>query len=421
MQRFSTAVAQAIHKHRIASCRSDAVIGRLAASVQGRAGMVVGQARTRAHMQPSKSVLLGHLGNHTNCVRAASAGDLEARELCKRIAKETSDRLDSEWNDPGLLSYLFSTESRRKESAQACANVTKPACSRAWERCSELKREEIAIWHAITHRSTLICLCCLLQLHDESLQPSPYLLSSQYHAESLGTALPKKWFAIFGGDDGGKADLVQFAWWPCWKWFQVADGLASCICREGLESAALERLADIHGQLRDLLLLLRAFGFPKADDNMSFVFNGDFVDRGNFPCMKYVSMCLIDTDDNLACRGKHQLAVIGLLLALKVEYPDKEHVLPSTLMCKVFESNVDFPWRRLIGDVLGPKLYDLMENVFDQLPVACLISEPSEAMCCAVWLESQIVKSSPYEGAYLCGAWWHRRRNVEVPSGCGVK
>jgi len=37
---------------------------------------------------------------------------------------------------------------------------------------------------------------------------------------------------------------------------------------------------DIHGQFRDVLLLFHAFGDPAQRDAPSFVFNGDFVDRG---------------------------------------------------------------------------------------------------------------------------------------------
>ena len=57
---------------------------------------------------------------------------------------------------------------------------------------------------------------------------------------------------------------------------------------------------DTHGQLRDLLALFAAFGFPSHRDggdveSVSYVFNGDFVDR-----------------------GAHQLEVVTLLFALKV-------------------------------------------------------------------------------------------------------
>ena len=59
---------------------------------------------------------------------------------------------------------------------------------------------------------------------------------------------------------------------------------------------------DIHGQLRDLLLLFREYGFPNNKggdvDAVKYVFDGDFVDR-----------------------GAHQLEVVVLLFALKVAYP----------------------------------------------------------------------------------------------------
>ena len=59
---------------------------------------------------------------------------------------------------------------------------------------------------------------------------------------------------------------------------------------------------DTHGQLRDLLLLLGFHGFPSHRGGdvecVSYVFNGDFVDR-----------------------GAHQLDVVVFLFALKVLYP----------------------------------------------------------------------------------------------------
>ena len=55
---------------------------------------------------------------------------------------------------------------------------------------------------------------------------------------------------------------------------------------------------DLHGQLRDLLLFFHAYGLPGGKE--SFVFNGDFVDR-----------------------GAHQLEVVGILFALKLVYPEQ--------------------------------------------------------------------------------------------------
>jgi hypothetical protein len=65
---------------------------------------------------------------------------------------------------------------------------------------------------------------------------------------------------------------------------------------------------DVHGQLRDLLCLFREFGFPSHRGGdvevVSYVFNGDFVDR-----------------------GEHQLEVVALLFALKVSFPTRVWLL----------------------------------------------------------------------------------------------
>ena len=65
---------------------------------------------------------------------------------------------------------------------------------------------------------------------------------------------------------------------------------------------------DVHGQLRDLLLLFAYYGSPthKGGDvqTTAYVFNGDWVDR-----------------------GPHQLEVVVLLFALKAMYPSKVFLL----------------------------------------------------------------------------------------------
>lgn len=100
---------------------------------------------------------------------------------------------------------------------------------------------------------------------------------------------------------------------------------------------------DIHGQIRDLLLLLHTWGFPgercsHSPNGPSFVFNGDFVDR-----------------------GEHGLEVIGLLLALKVAMPEKVWLVRGN------------------HEDMGRKTYDMIQEAFDQLPIACLID--SSVLC----------------------------------------
>eukprot|EP00928_Gymnodinium_smaydae_P034894 TRINITY_DN2463_c0_g2_i2.p1 TRINITY_DN2463_c0_g2~~TRINITY_DN2463_c0_g2_i2.p1 ORF type:complete len:976 (-),score=219.00 TRINITY_DN2463_c0_g2_i2:4-2931(-) len=69
--------------------------------------------------------------------------------------------------------------------------------------------------------------------------------------------------------------------------------------------APVKIFGDIHGQLRDLLLFFNEFGKPTVGrggdiEVVSYVFNGDWVDRGS-----------------------HQVEVMIALLALKVTYPER--------------------------------------------------------------------------------------------------
>jgi len=123
------------------------------------------------------------------------------------------------------------------------------------------------------------------------------------------------------------------------------------------EAAAPCRVfGDLHGQLRDLLLLLSTFGFPKHAEEpeaMSYVFNGDFVDR-----------------------GAHSLEVIGILLALKVVMPNRIWLVRGNHEDRAMNAKYGFrdECQDRLGKELGTKTYDLFQEAFDQLPVACLVS-----------------------------------------------
>jgi len=112
---------------------------------------------------------------------------------------------------------------------------------------------------------------------------------------------------------------------------------------------------DIHGQLRDLLYQWQIYGAPDPDnpEMPSFVFNGDFVDR-----------------------GRHQVEVAGLLCALKVAMPDK--------IVLVRGNHEDEGMNKLYGfaDACntafgknGVKIFDIFQEVFNLLPLACLIDQ----------------------------------------------
>lgn len=111
---------------------------------------------------------------------------------------------------------------------------------------------------------------------------------------------------------------------------------------------------DLHGQFRDLLLLFRAFGSPDERHAPSFVFNGDFVDRGS-----------------------HQLEVIGLLLALKVLLPEKVWLVRGNHEDRLMNFRYGFAdeCKSRLGSEFGPKVFEMIHKAFDQLPLACLVGQ----------------------------------------------
>lgn len=119
-------------------------------------------------------------------------------------------------------------------------------------------------------------------------------------------------------------------------------------------TAPCKVFGDLHGQFRDLLLLLWAFGSPAERNAPSFIFNGDFVDR-----------------------GRHQLETIGLLLALKVLLPEKVWLVRGNHEDRHMNKRYGFHEECLdrLGSEFGPKMFDMFHSVFDQLPLSCVISD----------------------------------------------
>lgn len=110
---------------------------------------------------------------------------------------------------------------------------------------------------------------------------------------------------------------------------------------------------DIHGQLRDLLLLFGSFGFPGTPECPTVVFNGDFVDRGT-----------------------HQVEVLCLLFALKIVYP--QNVFLNRGNHEDSHMNVKYGFQKAVSAALGqqaPDIFDLIANAFALLPLASLIDE----------------------------------------------
>lgn len=121
---------------------------------------------------------------------------------------------------------------------------------------------------------------------------------------------------------------------------------------------------DVHGQLRDLLLLFYFYGWPCQEnsdewENASYVFNGDWIDR-----------------------GRHQLEVVVVLLALKIVYPNRiwlnrgnhEDMEQNRKTSREGGLGFDKACNWHFGHQLGPEAFSTFYRTFDWLPIASIIA-----------------------------------------------
>ncbi|KAI4349941.1 hypothetical protein L6164_010482 [Bauhinia variegata] len=111
--------------------------------------------------------------------------------------------------------------------------------------------------------------------------------------------------------------------------------------------APIRICGDIHGQYQDLLRLFEYGGYPPA---ANYLFLGDYVDR-----------------------GRQSLETICLLLAYKIRYPDKIHLLRG--------NHEDAKINRIYGFYdeckrrFNVRLWKIFTECFNCLPVAALIDD----------------------------------------------
>ncbi|CAE8678089.1 unnamed protein product [Polarella glacialis] len=118
---------------------------------------------------------------------------------------------------------------------------------------------------------------------------------------------------------------------------------------------------DLHGQLRDLLLFFCFYGCPGQESrewaNVSYVFNGDWVDR-----------------------GRHQLEVVVVLLALKLVFPARvwltrgnhEDMEQNRKTSREGGLGFDKACAMHFGP-RGPEVFQAFYKCFDWLPLAASI------------------------------------------------
>ncbi|CAE7547703.1 BSL3 [Symbiodinium sp. CCMP2592] len=117
---------------------------------------------------------------------------------------------------------------------------------------------------------------------------------------------------------------------------------------------------DIHGQLRDLLLLFGLFGKPYhcgGDiQTMSYVFNGDWVDR-----------------------GEHQLEVVTLLFALHVLYPQQVYLVRGNHEFRDMSENMgELGFLHHCQQRMKKRwrlVFEAIHSAFDWLPIGALVGD----------------------------------------------
>nr|XP_025885248.1 serine/threonine-protein phosphatase 7 isoform X2 [Solanum lycopersicum] len=110
-------------------------------------------------------------------------------------------------------------------------------------------------------------------------------------------------------------------------------------------------VGDVHGQLHDVLFLLRDAGFPS--DDRFFVFNGDYVDRGAWGLETFLTLLawkVFMPNRVFLLRGNHEskycTSVYGFEKEVLAKYADSgKHVYRKCLGC--FEG---LPLASIIGD-----------------------------------------------------------------------
>ncbi|KAI6172453.1 Serine/threonine-protein phosphatase [Aphelenchoides besseyi] len=124
-------------------------------------------------------------------------------------------------------------------------------------------------------------------------------------------------------------------------------------------------VGDLHGQFTDLLRIFEMCGDPK---NTSYLFLGDYVDR-----------------------GPHSLETICLLLCLKIRYPWRINMLRGNHECSAVNRTYGFSdecedrfqqipinntvWGVKPVDMKGSQIWQRFQDVFNWLPFTALIDE----------------------------------------------
>ena len=123
--------------------------------------------------------------------------------------------------------------------------------------------------------------------------------------------------------------------------------------------APIKVFGDIHGQYQDLMRFFDLWGIPNDSgdiESYDYLFLGDYVDR-----------------------GAHSLETVCLLMALKVKFPEKIHLLRGNHEDKWI--NNAFGFAEECSSRLGEEpadvdsVFNKINDLFDWLPLAAVIDD----------------------------------------------
>eukprot|EP00759_Apiculatamorpha_spiralis_P038075 PhF_6_TR37544/c1_g1_i1/m.55608 len=108
-------------------------------------------------------------------------------------------------------------------------------------------------------------------------------------------------------------------------------------------------VGDLHGQFHDLLHILKENGLPDVNKGTSYVFNGDFVDR-----------------------GANSVEILLLLYGMLVACPQAVYLNRGNH--EVFYMNEDYGFDVEVTTKYDRQMYHLMQRTFNGLPLATCVS-----------------------------------------------
>lgn len=110
-------------------------------------------------------------------------------------------------------------------------------------------------------------------------------------------------------------------------------------------------VGDIHGNMKDLLLIFRQFGTPATKN---YLFIGDYVDR-----------------------GVYSIPVISILLAFKIKYSENVTLLRGNHEISYINAEYGFlaDLKKGYGNIVGCGVWRDMNAIFSYFPLCCVINK----------------------------------------------